>query len=133
MPGCVLRISGADFDLEAHLATTSIPVYKSHRKGEPHAIRRGVTHQSNGFSANVSDSDGILSEEVRDAISFLHTHHESLKRLADDPSVSHRTLDFGYYRRDCTVMCEVLPSELLRLAGELDINIELSLYPSVDS
>lgn len=45
-------------------------------------------------------------------------------------------LDFGYYLRldgqRVLVQCDFLPSELLKLAGELGIGIELSLYPKVD-
>ncbi len=45
-------------------------------------------------------------------------------------------IDFGYYSRidghHVVVQCDFLPAQLLRLAGELRIGFELSLYPKVE-
>lgn len=78
---------------------------------------------------DVSDIDGDLSRQAGDAIFFLRRHQTEFGRLAKFPGLTDRRLDFGYDRRDVIIQCDYLPPELLTLAGELGIGIELSLYP----
>src|SRR4029453_13649532 len=55
------------------------------------------------------------------------------RRLCTFSGVESVTLDFGISRRDVAVQCSQLPSELVRLAGSLGLNIELSLYPAIET
>lgn len=46
----------------------------------------------------------------------------------DFPGIESRTLDFPVENRDVAVQCDVLPAQLLLLAGSLGIAIEISRY-----
>ncbi len=127
MLGAVLHVDGDDFDPDSLLPSLSFLPYRVYRKGEPTG-RSGRFHASGGFCCDVSSNDGLLSAEASDALEFLSKHRADLARLRDDPTVGNVRIDFGYYRRNVAVQCDYLGPELLRLAGELGIGFELSLY-----
>jgi hypothetical protein len=136
MPGAVLRVSGEQFDPDGVLPLLSLRPYLVWRKGEPLADvgpRSKRLHESGGFCCDVSKSDGLLSAECTDALIFLTEHRDDLVRLRDHPDVEDMRIDFGYHSRidgdRVVVQCDYLQPELLRLAGELRIGFELSLYP----
>ncbi len=81
-----------------------------------------------GMRLNISDADGELAEEISDAFRFLAAHKCELERLRNFSGVSDVRLDFGYYRRAVVAQFDYFPPELLALAGNLGIGIELSLY-----
>ena len=128
MPGCILHISGATFEVDDFIKSSALPIYKHYHLGDKRN-EHGAIYKSSGFLTDVSNSEGLLSQEVQHAISFLKTHQAELSIIAQNTTITHRIMDFGYYQRDVAVMCERLPSELLRLAGVLNIDIQLSLYP----
>jgi CheY-like chemotaxis protein len=139
MPGAVLHVRGEHLDPDALLAGLSLQPYSVFRKGDPvspGSTRNQRQHQFGGFKCDVSQADGVLTEEVADAIVFLTRHFDDLARLRDLPAVEEMWLDFGHYLRIDGVRVigqfDRLPPELLRLAGELRIGIELSLYPKVE-
>jgi hypothetical protein len=49
------------------------------------------------------------------------------------PGVESAGLDFGIARRDGAAQFESFPSELLRLAGNLGLDLDLSQYPVSES
>jgi hypothetical protein len=136
VPGCVLHVMAGAFDPVSVLATMSLCPYVVFRKGDPRFPdnpKSQQRHQTGGFKCDVSTADGVLRDEVQDAIAFLKRHHRDLARLKSIPEIESMTLDIGHYLRidgeACMVQCDSLPPELLRLAGDLGIGIELSLYP----
>ena len=133
MPGAVLHVDGEDFDPNSLLPSLALHPYRVYRKGEPTGPRSKRVHESGGFSCNVSPADGLLSAEAADALAFLTTHRADLARLRDHPAVGDMRIDFGYYQRidgeRVVVQRDYLSPELLRLAGELGVGFELSLYP----
>ena len=137
MPGAVLHVDGEAFDPDRVLPLLALHPYRVYRRGEPVAAtgpRSKRVCESGGFSCDVSSADSLLSDAAHDALAFLTEHHADLTRLRDDPSVSDMRIDFGYYLRidgeRVMVQCDYLGPELLRLAGELGIGFELSLYPT---
>lgn len=134
MPGAVLHVYGRDLDPEAALASLQLQAYRVYRKGEPllAGSRINKLHDSSGFCCEVSASDGVLAEEVADATKFMTRHFADLAVVRENPSVEGMCIDFGYYLRiygeNFITQIERLPSELLRLAGELRIGFELSPY-----
>src|SRR5262249_32476910 len=136
MPGCVLHVTGEAFDPEPVLATLALRPYSVFRKGQkcfPRNPKSQRRHRVGGFSCDVSSVDGRLAEEAHDAIAFLKRHHDDLARLGSMAAVTSMVLDFGYYLRPeeerGLPQSDYLPPELLRRAGELQVGIELSLYP----
>ena len=130
MPGCVLRVLGGSFDVDAFLAHSTLEPYEVHRRGE--ARRKTEVFTDSGFCIDVSEVNGKISDEVIDAIQFLSTHTLELHRLQQFPGVTELTLDFGYYARRVLAQYDYLPPALLIRAGSLGIGIKLSLYHSSD-
>ena len=135
MPGAVLHVVGDDFDPAPTLAGLSLQPYAVFRRGD--LCFPGTTsnrrYDAGGFKCMVSEADGILAEEVRDAVAFLTRYQSDLVAVRQVPTVEAMYLDFGYYCRidghRVVVQCNHLPPEILRLAGDLGIAIDLSLYP----
>jgi len=126
MPGCVLHVSGEDFQVDAFLADSELQPYRVYHRGEVRG--RSEQHFDSGLSLDVSFADGDLKAEVADAIRFLSEHEAELQWLRNFPGVTDMRLDFGYYSRDVAAQFDYLPPELLARAGRLGIGIELSLY-----
>ena len=81
----------------------------------------------------MSENDGDIEQEVRDAIAFLSSNFDALRSVLSNSDVEDAWLDFGYFLRignGTFAQCDYLPPELLRLAGQLNIGIELTLYPA---
>jgi hypothetical protein len=136
MPGVVLHVIGEEFDPQSVLPALTLRPYAIFRKGDrcfPDNPRSEKRHSTSGVKCEVSSVDGNLEQEIRDATEFLKKHRDDLARFQGLPGVESMYLDFGYYLRvdgeRCVVQCDYLPPELLRLAGELGMGIELSLYP----
>ena len=80
-----------------------------------------------------SDADfDEFPRQADEATAFLRNESEQVRRLCEWPGVEGVTLDFGVERRDVAVQCDVLPMELVRLAGSLGLAIEMSQYPTRD-
>ena len=137
MPGCVLHITGKDFDPEAILPQMSVRPYAVFRRGDkqcPEMPARARSYDGGGFKCDVSSADGDLRAEAEDAVMFLRRYYDDLRRLAAIPTIESRYLDFGYYLRldgdRCLVQSDELSVTLLKLCAELGIGIMLSLYPA---
>ena len=137
MPGAVLYVSGDGFDPDDVLSSLSLRPYRVWRCGEPVAVtgpRVGRVYESGGFCCEVSAADGLLADEAANALSFLTEHRSALASLRYHPAVEDVRIDFGHYSRiddgRVVVQCDYLSPELLRLAGELGVGFELSLYPA---
>ncbi len=129
MPGCILRVQGVEFDVDAFLASSGFQPCVVYHRGEP--MSRSRLYENNGFGVAVTEH-GKLKEDIPEATSFLSANEAELLRLRDFPGVQSLYLDFGHWRRDVAVQCDYLPSELLVLAGKLGLGIALSLYPASD-
>ena len=132
----VLRASGEDFDPEGFVATSPFQPSHVYRKGEPMfpaSQPEGRRNDRSGLNLVVSEADfDEFPRQVREAAAFLHDHRSELARLRDFRGVDDLTLDFGIARRDVVVQNDYFPPELLRIAGELGMGIELSQYPVGD-
>lgn len=79
----------------------------------------------------VSETWGDLKPQIVDAIEFLKENELELSRLSTYPGVTKLCLDFPYERRKGAVtQTDSLPAELLLLAGQLGIAIDMTLYPA---
>ena len=124
----MLRISGADLDIDSLLAATSLVPEISYRKGETR--RNGTIHERSGaaFLVSAADFDDFEAQK-NGALIILTERHDAIRTLMQFPGVDGGCLDFGILRRDTVVQCDFFPPELLKLAGELGLGIELSQYP----
>lgn len=65
--------------------------------------------------------------QVKEATEFLKRHEKDIETIVAFPNVE-AALDFGIELKRDFLNCDYLPPELLRLAGNLGIGIELSHY-----
>ena len=77
---------------------------------------------------NVVVADGDLARQVSEAIRFLRRHQRELARLRRYRGLESVGLDFGVTNQRIFVQTFHLPLELLRLAGALGFDIEVSCY-----
>ncbi len=134
----ILRAAGRDFDVDAFLASSTLKPCKVHHRGEPRIPGSQTDpgarpNEASGLNLVASEADfDEFEKQVADATEFLLAESEEIRRLVECPGVDGVTLDFGIERRDVAVQCDVLPAELVRVAGTLGLSIELTQYPPKD-
>jgi hypothetical protein len=90
-----------------------------------------TTWDSSGLTVPVSQCEfNDFQGQVRDSISFLRVNKDELLRVRSFPGVDGMLLDFSVDRRDVLVQSQSFPSELVALAGEFGLGLELSIYRS---
>jgi len=127
----VLRASGKIFDVDAFLRKSKLKPYLVYHKGERRFKRMGKKkrQRESGLCLNTTDSGfDDFPRQVRQTISFLKRNQNELKKLTAFSGVD-AVIDFGFARRETVVQCDLLPAELVRLAGSIGLAIEMSLYP----
>jgi hypothetical protein len=133
---CVLHVTSETTSFAVFLRDTGFPAYKSHEKGEVSAIGKRKPYENYGFSSDVSECDwNNLAGQIEDANAFLRMHERNLRNLLSSHEIADIRLDFPYSCRlgeNTFMQCDYLPPELLKLAGDLGIGIELSHYPPTD-
>ncbi len=136
MPGCVLRVAGKFFDPDAFLQVATLHAYTVWHRGEAMAetgSRASRMWEHSGFCCDVSEVDGDLRGQLRDAEAFLMRFQNDLAHLTALPTVNECQLDFGFDCRlgdgNVAVQGEYLPVSFLQLAGQLKVAVALSLYP----
>ena len=128
---CMFRIDGRSLNIDRLLSAVSLPATMSFRKGQHRSeIKKdGERNRNSGASFLVSNADfHQFEKQKKDAISFLTNKRTVIRRIMNWPGVDSACLDFGIERRDVAAQFDHLPAELLRLAGELGIDIEISQY-----
>jgi hypothetical protein len=133
MPSVIFHVRGKKFRPEIELAKTKLKAYRIHHVGEVIKRKRGdFVYKDSGFCVRIgSKNNEDLTVQIKAVAKFVKKHFAEIKRLknADD-----KTLDFGYSMRfDKTgepfwVQSNKLPTEFLKLCGDLKIGIELSFY-----
>jgi hypothetical protein len=127
---CVLRISGAELAVDELVATSSLTTeldtFSVWHKGEP---RRKGCCENSGFILDVCEVEKEgLSEQAERATAFLSSNYDELKRLMEFPGVEKGRLDFAITKRDVAAQVDLFPSELVQLAGSLNLELMLSQY-----
>ena len=127
MPGCVLRVTGDNLQLEDLVAGSSLIPCNLFRKGEPKSKSR--VWETSGITIVVSDAPGNdFDQQIEDAILFLERNREDVARLRKRSDLEDLRLDFGVDRKEGFLQCAFFPPRLVKVAGELGIGLELSIY-----
>jgi hypothetical protein len=122
----VLRALGDRFLPEEFLARSSFEVCNVFRLGEH---RGGSVRQTSGITVEVSAASGEdFGKQIQDALLFLDQYRDELIRLGDVKELEDLRLDFGVTRKNGFLQSRYLPSELLMVAGSLNVGIEISIY-----
>jgi hypothetical protein len=129
---CVLRAKGTNFAVDEFLSKSTLKPVVVFRRGQsqyPNSAPHRIPNAS-GFHAVASEADfSQLQVQIGDAVQFLEQNHAELARLIALPEVERVSLDFGIEERDVAAQSECFPPNLLRIAGNLGIWLEFTLYP----
>jgi hypothetical protein len=132
----VLRASGADFAIDDFLAGSKLVPISTFRKGEPRmpaSQPNGRKHERSGanFSASVAEMSNF-ELQLEETNGFLREFASEIRSLRVFPGLQGLTLDFGVETKPPHWSSFTFPSDLLSAAGELDVALELSVYPTRD-
>jgi hypothetical protein len=125
--GCVLRASGDNFHPETFLDGSSLQPCNVFHKGSSKSASR--TWDTSGITVVVSEADGF-AQQVTDAIEFLKSNGMELQRLHGSVGLDGLSLDFGVDRKNGFVQCHLFPTELVSLAAQYSMALEVSIYGS---
>ncbi|BDS15186.1 hypothetical protein [Aureispira anguillae] len=136
---CIFHVTSKTSSFQQFLSDhPELPVYQSHEKGDiPKISTEEIAYDDFGFSCEVSDRPwGDMEGQIIDMISFLEVYSPYLRLLQKHHSIDDWRFDLPYECRlgnNHFTQCDYLPPKLMRLAGALEIGIELSLYwPSAE-
>lgn len=133
---CILIIEGEKFDVIGFLEITEMHPYENYLIGEKRPFKKNgeeLTYKKSGckFELSVADFNDFETQR-KDVTQFLMTNFKKLKSVysfglskSDVPIIA-----FGIENQMVGFWCqtEYLQPELLKLAGELNFGIEISLY-----
>jgi hypothetical protein len=130
---CVLKVAGREFDVDAYMKRGALVPSGVYRRGEARfpTLPRARPNSQSGFNVVVSKKPfSDFEGQVRDAVTFLGKQRRAILALRRRAGVEGATLAFGVERRgDAAVQFQVFPEDLVRLAGQLGVALELSFYP----
>ncbi|QHS63551.1 hypothetical protein [Chitinophaga agri] len=105
---------------------------KQRNNGEPRSSLKpnGEILPYSFVTIETSNADfNTLSTQVQDTVSFLKLHRDQLMQIKGTEGVEHINLDFGIEMTDGKFSEKIfLPIELISLAAELNMTVQLSIY-----
>lgn len=129
---CNLTIVGKEFDVPSFLSATGLVAVKKRNKGElPSPARPDGEKLPYSFvTIETSNADfDVLSTQVQDTVSFLKLHRDQLMQIKNTEGVEYVNLDFGIEMTDGKFSEKIfLPVELISLAAEFNISVQVSVY-----
>lgn len=132
---CNLSIIGEDLDVDALEAKLGLSGFHKNYKGVPRYRTKPEKEKLpySYMSTCVSDAGfEAFEQQVKDVIAYLQQHYDILKLVSGVKEVQYFNLDFGVRYAGKFRQGLYLEPELVRLAGELGMSIEVSLYMSRD-
>ena len=129
---CILKIYNDSKSFRPFSQETEIPVYSVLDKGEYRNKKKTRKMENYSISLDVSDREwDDFDGQVSDAVQFLKVHRVTLKKLLNTAGTTDAYLDFPIYSRlnkEIANQNDHLPRELISLAGELNLGIEMAQY-----
>lgn len=133
---CILTINGRNFDVDTFIETSKLKPYRKSYKGQPKFETKPagekLTHSSISLETSKADFNDI-KKQIDDTIRFLKINNDKLAHIVSTKGIDKAVLDFGIDlridRKKVLIQSDTFPNELLKLAGDLGLDIEFSLYP----
>lgn len=92
---------------------------------------RKVEHSRVAIQTSKADFDE-LDKQIKDTIRYLTRHKDKLRHIKKFKGIDFVLLDFGIHlridKKAILLQSDRFPTALLKLAGELGLDIELSVY-----
>jgi hypothetical protein len=132
---CILTIRGLNFDVDAFIEKSKLRPYKKSYKGQPKFKTKPdgekLSHSLLAIETSKAEFDN-LNKQIADTIRYLKRNKDKLSQIALTKGIDYAVLDFGIDlridRKKVLYQSDKFPSELLKIAGDLGIDIELSIY-----
>lgn len=129
---CILRVSGAELDVEALLRVVGLEPDRVWRRGEPQRASKpeGKRNESSGVSFVASDADfDEFGLQIAEATKFLEDNSVRIAAMASFEGVEHAILDFGIKLLAVPFHSDILTPRFLMAVAGTGIAVELSHYP----
>ena len=126
---CVLRVYSENDSFKEFAGKTIMPVYVCFDKGEERG-KRIISCFDIRFTVSEKEWDDF-NGQVEDAILYLKKYKYEFSKLQKKHDISNAYLDFPLWsklNKKIVGQFEYIPKELITLAGELNIGIEISIY-----
>lgn len=130
---CVLSFIGQDLDVDALDGKSGLGNGRKTYKGQPRFKTQpeGEKMPYSVLSFVVSNAGfDDFNQQVEDVIEYLRTHYQQMTLLAATKGIEFANLSFGVNYQDKFVQSHSLTPELVKLAGELGLSIEVCVYTS---
>ncbi len=127
---CIFRINGNELILEDLLSLLSKPE-KLFRKGEEKG-KKVIQKNSANYLVSEADFDQFQNQK-QDAIKYLQKNNKTLREVMALSGVESACLDFAVEESESFTQSKYFEPELLKLAGNLGIGIEITMYPVGDN
>ena len=122
---CVLRATGNDFQVSEYLRNSSFEPVNVFTVGE----RKSASSVWDTSGVTVSVGDGkTFPEQVAEAIAFIRNNSSELLSLKAFAGVEVFELDFGIFGKEGYWQSYIFPLELIHLASDVSLELELSIY-----
>lgn len=133
---CILIIEGSEFDVNGFLKETELSAFEKHLKGDKRPFKnqdKQLQYETSGCRFDISKADfNDFESQRKDAVQFLNQNYEKLEKLNGFGLNKNEipVIGFGIEKQIADFWCqtEYLQPELLKLTGNLNIGIEISLY-----
>lgn len=129
---CMFRVFGSDLEIDALLDGVALEPNRVWHKGDLRFKHRpdGEVLVLSGASFIASDADmNEFDVQIKEVKDFLSEHCAEIQKMVQFPGVEGGVLDFGIELRNVAVHGDFLPLELLQLAAQAGVGIQLSHYP----
>jgi hypothetical protein len=134
---CTIAVLGSNLDIDEFLSRSKLKVTAKTYKGQPRFRTKPDGEKiPYSFIATSTSNAGFdnLPKQITDTIRYLKRNREKLRHISTTKGVQYATLDFGIDlridRKKVLTQSEYFPSALVKLAGELGLGIEVSIYPT---
>ena len=133
---CNLTIIGENLDIDALIFESKLRGYSKHYKGQPRFKSKpdGIKLTHSQVSTQTSKADfNDLDKQIEDTIKYLKRNIDKLNIIHQTKEIDLAVLDFGINlridKKKVLLQSDRFPNELLKLAGDIGLGIELSIYP----
>ena len=126
---CVFVASGLNFDVDRYLASSPFEAMAVFRKGDipPKNNPERKPRPDSGFVVLISGDQQLdLSQQLKEALAFLHRHEAELKAMRA-AGVDNTLLDLSVQVGDKMQQAEYLPPELIAALGRLGMGLIFSV------
>jgi hypothetical protein len=131
----MLHIIGSNLNIDAFLEKSKLRVEKKRYKGEARFTTKPGGEKLPYSYVSVATSNADFSDfpkQLEDTIRYLRRNKDKLRHITSTKGIQYANLDFGIDLRiingNGMTQSDYFPHRLVKLAAELGLGIEVSIY-----